>query len=153
MVEVSNLFEGEDFSFASRPDEPIPDTACGVYSIWEGDKFLYVGIAGRNLANKSSKKVRGLKDRLRAHWKGGLGGDQFAVYVFERLISCKLTQNQLDSMCDGSLTLVELNREYIRSKLSFRFIETDTYKEAMRIENLLKAGEVSPYPKPFFNPN
>jgi hypothetical protein len=105
MRDITPLFEGELYSFEDRPEEPIPDIAAGLYSIWRGEQFLYVGIAGRDLNKTSSRKVRGLKDRLRAHWKGGLGGDQFAVYVFERLLAPEITRKQLDEMGNGRVDI------------------------------------------------
>lgn len=153
MEEISHLFTGPEYSFQSRPDDPIPDSCAGVYTIWEGERFLYVGIAGRDLSKPSKSKVRGLKQRLRAHWKGGLGGDQFAVYVFERITAPELDKSQLKAMGEGTLTLIDLNQDYIRNRLSFRFIETHNYEKAMEIENLLKKGGFQNYSKPFLNPN
>ena len=152
MRDITPLFEGVLYSFQDRADEPIPDIASGLYSIWRGEQFLYVGIAGRDLNKASTRKVRGLKDRLRAHWKGGLGGDQFAVYVFERLLAPEITRSQLDQMGNGQLTLNGLNRSFIRDNLSYRFLVTETYAEAMSIENLLKSGSLEKYPKPYLNP-
>ena len=152
MRDISPLFEGELYPFEIRPDESIPDIASGLYSIWQGEQFLYIGIAGRDLNKSSTRKVRGLKDRLRAHWKGGLGGDQFAVYVFERLLAPQITREQLNAIGNGELTLNGLNRTYIRTNLSYRFLVTDTYAEAMEIENLIKSGKVESYPKPYLNP-
>ena len=153
MEEISHLFDGPEYSFQSRPDDPIPDSCAGVYTIWEGERFLYVGIAGRDLTKPSKSKVRGLKQRLRTHWKGGLGGDQFAVYVFERITAPQLKPSQLKAMGKGELTLIELNQDYIQNRLSFRFIETPNYARAMKIEKLLKKGEFQNRPKPFLNPN
>jgi hypothetical protein len=152
MRDVTELFSGDTYSFQNRPDNPIPDSCAGVYTIWESDRFIYVGIAGRDLQKVSKSKVRGLKQRLRTHWNGGLGGDQFAVYVFERITAPQLTQEQLKAMGEGSLTLIELNREYIHTKLSYRFLVTDTYSEAMEIERMLKSGQLDSLPKPFLNP-
>tara|TARA_B110001452_G_C15177663_1_gene409132 strand:+ start:687 stop:1148 length:462 start_codon:yes stop_codon:yes gene_type:complete len=152
MRDITPLFESELYSFEDRPGEPIPDIASGLYSIWRGKHFLYVGIAGRDLNKPSTRKVRGLKDRLRAHWKGGLGGDQFAVYVFERLLAPEIKREQLDAMGRGELTLNELNRSFIRDNLSYRFLVTDTYSEAMDIESQLKSGSLENYPKPYLNP-
>ena len=152
MRDLSPLLNGEEHSFQNKPDYPIPDIAIGVYTIWEGDRFIYVGISGRDLHKKSKSKVRGLKQRLRAHWKGGLGGDQFAVYVFERIIAPQVTREQLDAMGEGNLTLIELNQDYIRTKLSYRFLVVDEYSEAKKIEDALKSGKYDPPGKPFLNP-
>ncbi|MDE0557525.1 MAG: hypothetical protein OSB30_03525, partial [Candidatus Poseidoniaceae archaeon] len=79
-------------------------------------------------------------------------GDQFAVYVFERLLAPEITRKQLDEMGNGELTLNGLNRAFIRGNLSYRFLVTETYAEAMSIENQLKSGRVDNYPKPYLNP-
>lgn len=152
MRDLSHLWSGEKISFQNQPDDPIPDIAIGVYTIWEGDRFIYVGISGREVHKESKTKVRGLKQRLRAHWRGGLGGDQFAVYVFERITAPQVTREQLDAMGEGTLTLIELNQEYIRTKLSYRFLVVDAYSEAKEIEDALKSGKYDPPGKPFLNP-
>ena len=72
-----------DPSIQSRPDDPIRFMP-GAYTIWEGERFLYVGIAGRDLTKPSKSKVRGLTTTSNT-LKGGLGGDQFAVYVLKGL--------------------------------------------------------------------
>ena len=60
--------------------------------------------------------------------------------------------HQLEQMGNGKLTLNGLNRAYIRENLCYRFLVTETYAEAMSIENLLKSGKIEQYPKPYLNP-
>jgi len=150
-----DLVNGKMYQFSDWPNHDLPDIAIGIYAIWKGDDFAYVGIAGRSLGAtdfqiKSNKK-KGLKQRLGTHWKGGLGGDQFCVYVFERFLCDVLTTEDLKEMVNKEVTLAELNRDYIRENLSYRFTILDSYKQALAIETLIKKGEIKMIGKPFLN--
>ena len=45
-----------------------------------------------------------------------------------------------------------LYQEYIRTKLSYRFLVVDAYSKAKEIEDELKSGKYDPPGKPFLNP-
>ena len=92
-----------------------------------------------------------MKQRLATHWKGGLGGDQFCVYVFERFLCDVLTTEDLKQMVNKEVTLAELNRDYIRNNLSYRFTILDSYKDALAIETRIKKGEIVQIGKPYLN--
>jgi len=152
---IDDLVNGEMYLFSDWPNDDLPDIAIGIYAIWKGDDFAYVGIAGRSLQSadyqmKSNKK-KGLKQRLGTHWKGGLGGDQFCVYVFERFLCDILTTEDLKQMVNKEVTLAELNRDYIRNNLSYRFTILDSYKDALAIETRIKKGEIEHIGKPYLN--
>ena len=78
---VDDLTTGELYSFSERPNKGIPQVAIGIYTIWNGDEFAYVGISGLSVKENDYKKdkIKGLKQRLRAHCGGGIGGDKFCV--------------------------------------------------------------------------
>ena len=95
---VDDLVKGKLYSFSDWPNHDLPDVAIGMYTIWQGDLFAYVGISGTSLksedfAMKATKK-RGLKQRLNSHRKGGLGGDKFCVYVYHQIYSSLLNSIQ-----------------------------------------------------------
>ncbi len=47
MANPEPLDRGSLHRFADWPNEVIPRVAAGVYTVWQGDRFLYVGMAGR----------------------------------------------------------------------------------------------------------
>jgi len=44
---TSELQVGKLFSFGDWPTDQVPRRAAGVYTIWRGDEFIYVGMSGR----------------------------------------------------------------------------------------------------------
>jgi hypothetical protein len=44
------LEEGARHRFSDWPNQAVPKVAAGVYTIWDHDRFIYVGMAGRGLA-------------------------------------------------------------------------------------------------------
>ena len=105
---------------------------------------MYVGIAGRRLdLSIVHKKMKGLKDRLGSHLKGRRSGDQFAVYVFDRFIVPSLNDEQRRQFEIGKLQGDGLTRDFIQKQLSYRFVVTQSYKEAMLVETCMARGEAS----------
>jgi hypothetical protein len=83
---LPELESGPACRFADWPNLQIPPVAAGVYTVWEGETFLYVGMAGRTLtretiAEKLSARARptGIVDRLGSHALGRRSGDQFCI--------------------------------------------------------------------------
>jgi len=58
---------------------------------------LYCGMSGRSIENarKAGKKKYGLITRLNSHASGRLSGDQFCVYVANRLVIPSITSDML----------------------------------------------------------
>ena len=125
----------------------------GIYTIWRGTEFLYVGIAGRGLdLNADHKRKRGLLDRLDSHRAGRRSGDQFAVYVCDRLVLATLSPEQMKCISAGELSLDALTRVYIHQHLSYRFTTTNAYAEAQAVEITLAKG-VTSVGAPLLNPS
>lgn len=152
---VEDLVNGRLYPFSDWPNDNLPDVAIGMYTIWKGNLFAYVGISGTSLKAEDfsvkSKKKRGLKQRLNAHRKGGLGGDKFCVYVFERFLTKELTMNDLEKMSNKELTLGELNRSFVQNNLSYRFTILDSAEKARAYEDIIKKGGIQSIGKPFLN--
>ena len=150
--QIDVLTSGPLFPFSGGLHETLPLAACGVYTIWKGTEFLYVGYGGRKLdLSISHLKMKGLKDRLDSHWRGRRSGDSFAVYVFDRLIIPGLTDEQQKQFETGELKGDNLCREFIRSNLCYRFVATKSCEEARAIEDILREGQGSVGP-PLLNP-
>ena len=78
------------------------------------------------------KAKLGLTTRLASHAAGRLSGDQFCVYVANRLVISGLGPEQLAQFADGSLTLDTLTRQYIHGRLEYQFLCVETSAEAYR---------------------
>jgi hypothetical protein len=136
------LTEGPLHSFRDVLHESLPLACIGVYTIWQCAEFVYVGIAGRKLDTTADhKKMRGLRDRLDSHRNGRRSGDQFAVYVCDRFVLPTLDSTQIAKIAAGDLSLDALTRVYIHNNLSYRFVSTSSYKEAMEIETAFARGQ------------
>ena len=90
-----------------------------------------------------------LKQRLRAHHNGGIGGDKFCVLVFERYISREITSDDLQRMARKELFLRELNRNFIRRNLTYRFTILDSKEHLQDYEKFIKQGGIESVGKPF----
>jgi hypothetical protein len=145
------LTSGPVYRFADWPNPEVPNWRAGVYTVWDGPTFLYVGMAGRGLAPEahliseatSSIKNRGLRDRLRSHASGRRSGDQFCVYVCDRLVLPTMSQDDIDRVAVGLLRLDERTRSYIRDRLTYRFVVTGTSKEAHELEGMIRTSGLS----------
>lgn len=61
---LAALETGPVRSFAEWPDPSVPKVAAGVYTIWDEDLLVYVGMAGRAItADRTGGKPTGLWDR------------------------------------------------------------------------------------------
>ena len=130
--------------FANWHPSLVPAVAAGVYAIWEGDTLVYCGMSGRGFNSEigKTKAKHGLVTRLNSHASGRLSGDQFCVYVANRLVIPQLDSSQLIAFATGELTLDRLTKKYIREKLSFQFATTPTGEDAYALEALCRNGFV-----------
>ena len=49
---IDDLVGGQIYSFSDWPNQDLPDVAIGMYTIWQGDLFAYVGISGTSLKSE-----------------------------------------------------------------------------------------------------
>lgn len=67
------LEQGQLYRFLDWPNPAVPQLAAGVYTIWQHDKLIYVGMAGRSLtpehvaAGRAGSKRGSLFSRLASH--------------------------------------------------------------------------------------
>lgn len=141
------------FNFASWRPELVPAVAAGVYAIWEEGKLIYCGMSGRGFdpAVAATKSKHGLVTRLHSHASGRLSGDQFCVYVANRLVIPQLEASQLAAFATGEVTLDQLTKKYIRERFSFQFATTSTSQEAYALEAECRTGKVFGL-QPLLNP-
>jgi hypothetical protein len=144
------LNHGSLHRFADWPNDAVPQVAAGVYTIWRGDALLYVGMAGRSLTSddvarhrSESASGKGLFSRLNSHACGRRSGDQFCVYVADRLVLPTLAPHQIEAIGRGELAMDGLTRTYIREHLTYRFAEARGGAEAREWEATIRRGALS----------
>ena len=147
---IRNLFS-ERYWFRDWPNPAIPTVAAGVYVVWQGDRLIYAGMSGRQIEKNRHKRKYGLITRLDSHAKGRLSGDQFNVYVANRLVIPSLDPSRLAQFADGSLTLDLLTRQYIHQHFQYQYLIVDRSKEAFTLEEKCQGGEIFGK-KPLLNP-
>lgn len=148
---AADVTTGARHPFHAFPHEGIPLVACGVYAIWDKEgRFLYAGMAGRALTGYTNHTCSGLYDRLRDHSRGRRSGDQFNLYVCDRLIIPTLTSSELLEVEQGVLKLDLRTRDLIRASLLYSYLVTER-SVAYELERSLRRGTTA-VGKPKFNP-
>jgi hypothetical protein len=142
---ASELLQAPSLSFATWDRRSAPQ-APGVYAIWQGDRLIYVGMSGRSESQKS-----GLRGRLISHGSGRRSGDQFCVYVADRLVLPILTKEQIASIASNTVRLDDILRDFIHRELFFRFIVQPNPQSAFQLEMHLRRCGFGGNP-PLLNP-
>jgi hypothetical protein len=156
--ELDELFTGRLYRFADWPNPAVPNGSIGVYTVWHGGQLICAGMSGRGIdaaaggsGEVTRRGLRGLRSRLDSHASGRRSGDQFCVYVFDRLVLPTLTQVQIEDAAHGRLSLDGLTRALIRRSLSYRFTLVADAETARAIERKVQrdglAGQL-----PLLNP-
>jgi hypothetical protein len=155
---VQELETGPLHRFQEWPNQQVPKRAAGVYTVWEGDRLLYVGMSGRALTTEDLEvsdggwiRPKGLWTRLNTHASGRRSGDQFCVYVGDRFVVPGLTPSQQQQLAAGTLSLDSLIRAFVHERLSYRFVITADGTEALSREREVRRGSLS-VGKPYLNP-
>jgi hypothetical protein len=60
---MQELETGPLHRFQDWPNEQVPKRAAGVYTVWEGDLLLYVGMSGRAMTAEDLEGQRGWSGR------------------------------------------------------------------------------------------
>jgi len=89
--------------------------------------------------------VRGLRDRLRSHASGRRSGDQFCIYVADRLVLSVLTSEERTAIGSGVRSFDALVRAYIHEHLAYRFVVFRHLRDKNKEQS---GGPSSPAPLP-----
>jgi len=114
------LSGGPLHSFADWPDATVPIFGAGVYTIWDAHgRFIYVGMSGRSItsATRPRNTPHGLYTRLHSHASGRRSGDQFCVYVADRLVLPSLSAEEIQAIASGRHQMDAFVRRYIHAHL------------------------------------
>ena len=139
------------FKFSDWPNSSIPTISAGVYAIWNGDQLFYCGMSGRQIEKHRSKRKFGLITRLNSHASGRLSGDQFCVYVANRLVIPELKPDDLARFATGDLRLDTLTKAYIHNHLEYQFVIVESSAAAYEAEISARNGSLFGQ-KPMLNP-
>jgi hypothetical protein len=132
-----HLAEGPLYRFADWPNADVPKFGAGVYTIWHDDgRLIYAGMSGRSIKRDTEVRARpyGLYTRLHSHVSGRRSGDQFCVYVADRLVLSLLTATDIDQIASGRHSMDPFVRRYIHEHLSYRFAMVNDGATAFDVE-------------------
>lgn len=149
---TASHFSGR-FRFADWPNPDVPKVSAGTYVIWDQDRLIYCGMSGRKFDERIAPTARllGLYTRLHSHASGRLSGDQFCVYVANRLVLPQLEPGLLPRFATGELTLDSLTKDYIHRRFEYQFICNPSGRAAFALEERCRGGEIFGQ-KPLLNP-
>jgi hypothetical protein len=141
---LTDLAQGAVYSFSEWPNSAVPTFGAAVYTIWHKDgRFIYVGMSGRGITADTVHRntPQGIYTRLQSHASGRRSGDQFCVYVADRLVLPTLSQEDVMAIASGRHQLDAFVRRYVHENLSYRFVTTPDGAAAYAAEKAIKRGE------------
>jgi hypothetical protein len=151
---LGELGGGALYSFTSWPNPSVPTFGAGVYTIWHADgRFIYVGMSGRGITADTVRRntPQGIYTRLQSHASGRRSGDQFCVYVADRLVLPTLSPEDIAAIATGRHQMDAFVRRYIHENLSYRFVVLPDGAAAYAVEAMLKSGSWA-FGRPLLNP-
>ena len=151
---AKDLSSGPIYLFADWPNVAVSTFGAGVYTIWHSDgRFVYVGMSGRGITTETSRRntPQGIYTRLQSHASGRRSGDQFCVYVADRLVLPALSQDDITAIASGRHQMDAFVRRYIHENLCYRFVMLPAGAAAYAVEAAIKSGEWE-HGRPFLNP-
>jgi hypothetical protein len=151
---ATDLARGTIYSFSDWPNSTVPTFAAGVYTIWHKDRrFIYVGMSGRGITADTVHRntPQGIYTRLQSHASGRRSGDQFCVYVADRLVLPALSQDDIGAIASGRHQMDAFMRRYIHENLGYRFVLVADGSVAYAIEKAIKRSEWE-HGRPLLNP-
>jgi hypothetical protein len=151
---LADLAYGNAYYFREWPNSSVPTFGAGVYTIWHKDgRFIYVGMSGRGITSDTAHRntPQGIYTRLRSHASGRRSGDQFCVYVADRLVLPTLSQVDIADIASGRHQFDAFVRRYIHDNLSYRFVILPDGASAYALEAAIKDGRWE-QGRPILNP-
>lgn len=145
------LEDGPAHAFRDWPPIHFEPGPSGVYTIWNGDLFLYVGMAYAH-RDDDNPRAQGVFGRLRSHASGRRSGDQFAIYISDRFVVPYLSHVQRDALARGERLLDGRTRDYIRKHLTYRVALTDSGATARSLESSVRRDGLPRSGRPQINP-
>src|SRR6516225_9148595 len=141
---ATELAHGAAYSFKDWPNLAVPTFGAGVYTIWHKDgRFIYVGMSGRGITAETTRRNTplGIYTRLQSHASGRRSGDQFCVYVADRLVLPALSQDDITAIASGRHHMDAFVQRYIHDNPSYRFVLMPDGSAGYAVEKTIKQGE------------
>ena len=126
----------------------IPEYGSIIYTVFlDKTEFIYVGIGG---LSGSTVEKRNPRSRIKQHTQGTRSGDQFCIYIQDFYVIPSILNKSYEPK-KGYLD--QLTKEFIQSRLSYRFIVVqteDSDKVVRRLEREIQSGSFNGF-KPTLN--
>ena len=140
MINSKSLFDESvplrTFTLSNIKD--IPEFGSIIYTVFlDKTEFIYVGIGG---LSGSTVEKRNPRSRIKQHTQGTRSGDQFCIYIQDFYVLPSILN---ESYKPKKGYLDQLTKEFIQSRLSYRFlvIQTeDSDKVVRRLEREIQSG-------------
>ena len=144
---ITELSCGDARPFANWPDPAVPTFGMGnmhdLTSCKDG-RLIYVGMSGRGTHCRRDVQLwntpQGICTRLHSHASGRRSGDQFCVYVADRLVLPTLSQDEITAIGSGRHQMDAFVRRYIHENLCFRFVMLPDGATACVVEAAIRAA-------------
>ncbi len=137
--------------FSDWLNPEVPAVAAGVYHVWDIDTLMYCGMSGREVETNGHRSRYGLVTRLQSHASGRLSGDEFSVYIANRLVIPALSPVQFPRFASGELNLDRLTKAYIHDHFEYQYAVVESSSEAFALEKRCRDGSIFGV-KPLLNP-
>ena len=152
------LGSGKLHRFADWPNLEIPIGRAGVYTVWDGDSFIYVGMAGRGMKLPTADGQNALVGEGTARPPGkaqltclrSQKRRSICIYVFDRLVLKTLSDADIAAAVEGTLSLDKATKAFIHDRLSYRYVYAQDGKSALVLEHQICQGALGQ--KPMLNP-
>lgn len=140
-------------SLGALQTDPIERGRPGVYTLWHGPSFLYVGMAWRDRRDTSNPQAQGLFGRLQTHFGVFPQRDPWpAIWPLTRAPLCLA---DLESLCQRNVLVAHRLRPILQEiawrEVSYRGIIT-TGNAARAIEDYVRRVGLPTAGRPLVNP-
>lgn len=146
------LEDGPAYRFSDWPATHFPSGPSGVYTIWYGSTFIYVGMSYAHRDDLDNAKAKGVFGRLASHASGRRSGDQFCIYICDRYVVPQLDVADLEALAIGARILDARTRDFIHDNLRYRVVVTPSGAEARALELFIRRGGLPRTGRPQINP-
>ena len=149
------LQAGESYPLRRLAERRRPSIWRGVYTIWDAqERFVYVGMSGRSIITGQTRRRNRPTASIRASraMPADVGGDQFCVYVMDRLVPPTLSSSDIAAISSGEHQMDAFVRRYIHENLRYRFLMVPDGATAFRYEGAIKDGDWA-HGCPLLNPS
>lgn len=142
---LAELERGQIHRFSEWSNTDCPRVAAGVYTIWRGSQFVYVGMSARGLTRQILEtssmlgRTTGLRTRLESVASGERTCDEFRVYR-DFLVLEQLSADQIERVASDGLRFDALVRDFIMSELTYRYVTTQDGEAAFALERAVRHG-------------